>query len=414
MKIAVIGSGISGLGAAWLLSRRHDVEVFEARQRPGGHTFTVPVDTPDGRVGLDTGFMIFNRSTYPLLTRLFDRVGVPTQATDMSFSVQCQACGLNYAGRGLRGLFAQRSNAVRPRFLGMLNDIRRLARRATRLSHDEERTLETFLADESFGREFRDHYLVPMASALWSSGPETVRRFPIRVLLEFFRRHGLLRLGERLDWQTIPGGSSTYVEVLTRDLDGRVHLGAPVERIRRHGREVSIGVGGRELPYDHVIVATHADQALRMLVDPTDTERELLSAWGYASNDTWLHTDERLLPPRPATWSAWNYRVGDCRRPQDRVTATYGLNRLQRLETSTEYLVTLNPPSPPDPEHVIARMRYRHPMMTPEATATWDDLPDLNGHGRVSFCGAYFGYGFHEDGLRSAVAVAAELGGDVP
>jgi len=414
VRIAVIGSGISGLGAAWLLSRRHDVEVFEARWRPGGHTLTVPVDTPEGPVGLDTGFMIFNRSTYPLLTRLFDRLGVPTQSTDMSFSVQCDACGLNYAGRGLRGLFAQRTNALRPRFLGMLNDIRRLAHRADFIAPDEGRTLETFLDDESFGREFRDHYLVPMASALWSSGPETVRRFPMGALLEFFRRHGLLRLGERLDWQTIPGGSSTYVEAMTHDLAGRLHFGAPVERVRRNGRVVSVDLPGRRLDFDHVVLATHADQALRLLTTPSDAEHELLSAWRYSVNQTWLHFDEGLLPRRPATWSAWNYRVGDCRRPEDRVTATYGLNRLQQLQTSTQYMVTLNPPRPPTPEHIIARMSYRHPVMTPEATATWHNLPELNGRGRVSFCGAYFGYGFHEDGLRSAAAVAAELGGETP
>lgn len=414
MRIAVIGSGISGLGAAWLLARRHDVEVFEARDRLGGHTFTVPVDRPEGRIGLDTGFMIFNRATYPLLTRLFDRLGVPTQPTDMSFSVQCDACGLNYAGRGLSGLFAQRLNAVRPKFLGMLNDIRRLALRAEGLDSDEGRTLEAFLDDESFGREFRDHYLVPMASALWSSGPDTVRRFPIRVLLEFFRRHGLLRVRDRLDWRTIPGGSSTYVEALRRDFGGRIHLETPVRRVRRNGRAVHVEAGGGDLSFDHVVIATHADQALHLLAAPTDAERSLLSAWRYAANDTWLHSDEELLPRRPATWSAWNYRVGNCRTPEERVTATYGLNRLQRLESRTQYMVTLNPPRPPEPERVIARMRYRHPMMTPEATETWHDLPELNGRSRVSFCGAYFGYGFHEDGLRSAAAVSAELGGDEP
>lgn len=414
MNIAVVGSGISGLGAAWLLSARHDVELFEARPRLGGHTHTVHVDGPDGPVGLDTGFMIFNRTTYPLLTRLFDRLEVPSQDTDMSFSVECGACRLAYSGGGWRGLLAQPLNAVRPGFLGMLNDIRRFAQQAGALPADEERTLEGFLRDESFGREFRDHYIVPMAAALWSSGPSVVRRFPIRVLLAFFARHGLLRMSDRLAWQTVPGGSSRYVRKLADRLDGRIRLGAPVERVRRNGRGVSLRVGETDLTYDHVVLATHADQALGLLERPSDAERELLSAWRYSANDTWLHTDERLLPGPMATWSAWNYRVSDCRDPEHRVTATYGLNRLQRLDASTEYLVTLNPSTPPADGQVIARMRYRHPMMTPESTGTWGELPGLNGAGRVWFCGSYFGYGFHEDGLRSAVEVAAALGCDGP
>lgn len=410
LNIAVVGSGISGLGAAWLLSARHDVELFEARPRLGGHTHTVHVDGPDGALGLDTGFMIFNRTTYPLLTRLFDRLEIPSQSTDMSFSVECGACRLVYSGRGWRGLLAQPSNAVRPRFLGMLNDIRRFAQQAGSLPEGEERTLEAFLGDESFGREFRDHYLIPMAAALWSAGPGVVRRFPIHVLLAFFARHGLLRTRDRLDWQTVPGGSSRYVRAMADRLDGRIRLGAPVERVRRNGRGVSLRVGETDLVYDHVVLATHADQALGLLEEPTDAERELLSAWRYSANDTWLHTDERLLPRPVATRSAWNYRVSDCRDPANRVTATYGLNRLQRLDASTQYLVTLNPSTAPADGRVIARMRYRHPMMTPESTGTWGELPALNGAGRVWFCGSYFGFGFHEDGLRSAVDVAAALG----
>lgn len=411
MKIAVVGSGISGLGAAWLLSKKHDVSVFEARDRTGGHTHTVEVDGPDGRIGLDTGFMIFNRDTYPLLTRLFDRLEVPTQPTDMSFSVQCEACNVAYSGRGLKGVFAQRANLVRPQFLGMLRDIRRLASRGDRLADGDRRTLEDFLRDESFGREFRDHYLVPMASALWSSSPQIVRRFPIRALLEFFRNHGLLRVRDRLDWQTIPGGSSRYVRSLERELGDRVHLRAPVEAVRRNRREAVLRVSGRELPFDHIVLATHADQSLALLEGPTDDECDLLSAWRYSANDTWLHTDDRLLPRPSATHSAWNYRVQDCCDSSERVTATYSLNRLQALEGSRNFLVTLNPIAKPDPETVLARMSYRHPMMTPETTATWSTLPNLNGNGRVWFCGSYFGYGFHEDGLRSAAAISGALGG---
>ena len=410
MRIAVVGSGISGLTAAWLLSRKHDVELFEARPRLGGHTHTVRVDGPHGPVGLDTGFMIFNRTTYPILTRLFDQLGVPAQSTDMSFSVQCEACSLAYAGRGWRGLFAQPTNALRPRFLGMLNDIRRFAKRAASLDDAERRTLGVFLREEPFGREFRDHYIVPMASALWSAAPGVVLRFPISALLQFFRRHGLLRLDERLDWQTIPGGSDRYVTALVGRFGGRVHSGTPVDGVRRNGRAVGLRAGGTEETYDHIVIATHADQAFRLLDRPSDAERELLSAWRYSVNDTWLHTDQRLMPRRQSARSAWNYLVPDCRDPENRVTATYGLNRLQRLDTETEYMVTLNPITEPAGDRTIARMQYRHPMMTPESTATWSDLPELNGRGRVWFCGSYFGYGFHEDGARSAVAVAAALG----
>ena len=414
MRIAVVGSGISGLTAAWLLSRKHEVELFEARPRLGGHTHTVRVDGPRGPVGLDTGFMIFNHVTYPILTRLFDQLGVPAQSTDMSFSVQCEACSLAYAGRGWRGLFAQPANALRPRFLGMLNDIRKFSKRAASLEDAERRTLGVFLHEESFGREFRDHYIVPMASALWSAAPGVVLRFPISALLQFFRRHGLLRLDERLDWQTIPGGSDRYVTALTERFGGQIHTGRPVDGVRRNGRGVALRADGTEQTYDHIVIATHADQALRLLDRPSDAERELLSAWRYSVNDTWLHTDQRLLPRRRSTRSAWNYLVPDCRDPENRVTATYGLNRLQRLDATTQYMVTLNPTVEPAGEQTIARMRYRHPMMTPESTATWSDLPELNGRGRVWFCGSYFGYGFHEDGARSAVAVAAALGVDGP
>lgn len=413
MKIAVVGSGISGLGSAWLLSRRHDVSLFESRNRLGGHTHTVEVDRPEGRVALDTGFLIYSPDTYPFLTRLFDRLSVETRATDMSFSVQCSGCDLVYAGRGLRGLFAQPPNAIKPSFLGMLNDIRRLAQHTNGESGDS-RTLGGFLDQESFGRDFRDHYLIPMASALWSTRPRDVLEFPVGVLMAFFRRHGLLRTRDRLDWRTVSGGSSTYVHRMARDLRGRIHTGTPVTSVRRGQREVEITAGSKTAMFDHVVLATHADQSLAMLEDPTDGERELLGAWQYSKNDTWLHTDEALLPQRPAAWAAWNYLVDDCRDDPPRSMATYGLNRLQGLDGPVEYLVSLNPTETPAAQSVLARMEYRHPMMTPRSTATWSDLPSLNGGDRVWFCGSYFGYGFHEDGLRSAVAVAEALGADGP
>lgn len=410
VRVAVIGSGISGLGTAWLLRDRFDVTLFEARDRLGGHTHTVSVDDGRTSLGLDTGFLIFNRTTYPRLTRLFEALSIPTQATDMSFSVRCDACRLEYAGRGLRGLFAQKGNAFHPSFLRMLADIGRFAREGRKARNDR-RTLTEYLDAEDFGDEFRRHYIVPMASALWSSGSETSGRFPIGPLFEFFRNHGLLRIRDRLDWQTIPGGSSTYVRAMEPALRNRVRTSCPIQKVSRDGRYVRVEWAGGGDSFDHVVIATHADQALALLGRPTDPERALLGAWAYTESDTWLHSDSRLLPGRRAAWSAWNYHVVDCRRPTVSPNVSYGLNFLQRLSSERDYFVTLNPHAQPEPSRVIARMRYRHPAMTAESTATWADLPELNGRSRISFCGSYFGTGFHEDGLRSAVSVSELLGG---
>ena len=480
LRVAVVGSGISGLGAAWLLARRHDVHLFEASDRVGGHTHTVLVErNPGGRpvsarsatglredqgratapLAVDTGFIIYNRTTYPYLSRLFERLGVESRGTDMSFSVACEACDLEYAGLGLGGLLAQPTNALRPSFLRMVADIARFGareggpavptdppvangsggdrpgreprsvprparsgRRGTRRPRrhndvGDSLTLVDFLDREPYGPEFRDHYLVPMAAALWSSGTGTVDRFPVPALLSFFRDHGLLRLRERLQWRTVRGGSVRYVRAMTRDLDGRIHLRSPVRRVERRTGGVRLHFDRGARAFDAVVLAVHADEALALLADPTPTERDLLSPWEYSVNDTWLHTDSSVLPARRRARASWNYALRDCARPGHAVTASYHMNRLQGLDEPAEYVVTLNPLRPIPPRRVLARMRYAHPIYTPESVATQSELDSLN-DGRVGwgtfFCGAYFGYGFHEDGLRSAVRVAEQLDVGMP
>ena len=466
-RIAVVGGGISGLGAAWMLRERHEVHLFEAAERLGGHTHTVLVDRDrEGRpigvrsatgladdtgsaslskvagpepstgrdrgpgvnpLALDTGFLIFNRETYPHLTRLFDGLGIGSRDTDMSFSVSCDACGLEYGGTGVRGLFAQPSNALRPSFLRMLADIRgfgaREAERASMPAKTEANvdgtairgTLGEFLDAAPYGRSFGTHYLKPMAAALWSSGTREVERFPMDTLVAFFRNHGLLRFRDRLRWRTVRRGSVQYVRAIARSLGpDRVHTGSPVRRVERGADGVRLRFDDSSQEFDAVVLAVHADDALRLLDEPTSDERDLLGAWEYSSNDTWLHTDRSFLPRRAPARSSWNYALQDCSTDGARVTASYSLNRLQGLEEPLDYVVTLNPGRPIRAGRALARMTYRHPIYTPEAVATHGELDGLNvGRGGPStfFCGSYFGYGFHEDGLRSAVRVSEQLGG---
>lgn len=416
MRIAVVGSGISGLAAAWLLSRRHRVHLFEQADRLGGHTHTVMHDVDGGRLALDTGFIVYNEVTYPNLTRLFSELEIATRDSDMSFSVSCERPDIEFASHSLDGLFATRSSVLNPRFLKMLVDIvrfGRLGRRVLRVSPDPHATVADFLAEGRFGSAFAAYYLLPMAAAIWSSGTETAADFPRDSLLRFLHNHGLLRISDQPQWRTVEGGSHRYVTAMVRGLDDRVHVGRGVEHLVRRASEVELHLaGGGVERFDHVVVATHADQALEMLAEPSALERELLGAWRYSVNDTWLHTDIRLMPRRRSAWASWNYRLAEAARPQHEVSVTYNLNRLQGLEVSSEYLVTLNPPFEPDPRSVIRRMTYTHPVYDRSSVATQPELPRLNDRNRTHFCGAYFANGFHEDGLNSAIAVAADLGVD--
>jgi predicted NAD/FAD-binding protein len=393
MKIAVVGSGISGLGAAYALSPGHDVHVFERARRAGGHANTV---VHDG-LALDTGFLVHNERNYPLLTRLFRELGVATHESDMSFSVSCSQCGLEYSGRRP---FAQAANAARPGFLALLWEIGRWLRTAR--PEDESQSLGDYLDEHRYSQRFRSHFLVPLTSALWSTAPGRTLEFPAAYAIRFFANHGMLGLG-RFRWRTVTGGSRRYVDAIAARLGDCLRLGEDVRSVRRSPDGVDVRVADRVERFDHVVLATHADQALALIEDPTADERRVLSGFAYTTNEAVLHTDSRFLPRTPRARASWNYRLGDDGRP----TITYHLNRLQALDVERDYCVTLNEDVPE--EHVLERFAYEHPLYTVETRRAQGELPRLAG-GRTHYAGAYFGNGFHEDGLASGVAAARALG----
>lgn len=416
MNLAIVGTGISGLSAAFLLNARHDVRVFEREGRPGGHSHTVGVEEKGREIPVDTGFLVYNEVTYPNLVKLFTRLGVPTKESDMSFSVRCERCDLEWCGTGLAGVFAQPSNLLRPSFHGMLLEIARFNREAPRLLEEpggESLTLAAWLDREGYGRAFRSHYLVPMAASVWSSGPAAMETFPAATLVRFFANHGFLGVTTQFRWRTVDGGSREYVKLLTAPFRDRIHLGSPVAKVRRdaHGVELVFGDGGAQR-FDGVVLAAHADEALAMLEEPTGDEKRLLGAWSYSRNETLLHSDASFLPRRARARASWNYHLDDCARPWTSATLNYSINRLQGLPTETDWVVSLNPTREPAEGTVARRLLYTHPSYTRESVATQAELPSLNGRNRTWFCGAYFGYGFHEDGLSSGLAAAASLGGE--
>ena len=414
MRIAVVGSGISGAASAWLLARHHEVDVFEREPRIGGHTNTVPVARDDGStVPIDTGFVVYNETTYPLLVRLFDELGVATQPSDMSWSLRCSRCDLEYAGSA-RGVFAQPANLASPTHLRLLADIARFNRLGRRLVDDPRETAVgagEFLRVAGFGHGFRQHYLLPMAGAIWSSGTARIEDLPLATLLRFFANHGLLGVRSHHPWRTVVGGTASYLEPLTAPYRDRIHRASPVVAIRRDRDAARLRLAdGTTSTFDAIVLATHADEALALLEDPTDRERELLGAWEYSANDTFLHTDPALLPRRRASWASWNYHLDDCRTPTERVSLSYHMNRLQSLTEPRDYVVTLNPSRPPAAAHLLQRATYHHPTYTRRSVATQDHLDDLNGTKRTFYAGAYQRYGFHEDGLWSAVRAVSHLG----
>ena len=439
-RVAVVGSGIAGLTAAYLLQRRYDVLLFEADERLGGHAHTHDVsDTRGGVLAVDSGFIVHNERTYPNLLRLFDELGVVTQDTEMSMSVRCAGCGLEYAGaKGPRGVFARSSNLLDHRFLRMLVEIKRFHRHARRLLTEPTRhaerdlacvgaalpdtvcgvTLGRFLAQGAYSAYFADHFLIPLVSAVWSTGPDLVLRYPARYLFEFLDHHGMLSVTGSPRWRTVSGGSRTYVDRAVKALSA-VNLSTPVRAIARKADGVSIrDDAGTTHHADRVVIATHPDQALKLLHDATNDEREVLGAIGYSRNETVLHTDASLLPRSTAARSCWNYLVPSCRTGTradrglsagERALVTYHMNRLQRFDAERDYLVTLNATEAIDPASVIARMVYEHPIYTPESVAAQARLPHLNTT-RTTYAGAYHGWGFHEDGCASGVAAAAAFG----
>lgn len=411
MKIAIIGAGVSGLTAAHLLHRRHRVTLFEAADKPGGHTNTIRVDTAYETHHLDTGFIVFNDRNYPNFERLLLALGVRWQESEMSFSVSDQRGAFEYSSHSLNALFANRGHIVSSAFFRMLADIPRFQRAARELLQHGEKSLSLrdWLAERQFSREFVERLIVPQVSAVWSADPQSMWSFPALFLAQFFDNHGMLGLRSRPQWRTISGGSATYVDALTSDFDGRIRLGSPVEAVRRSNSGVEVNVRGQGAErFDRVVFATHADQALALLHDATTRERELLGAIRCQPNEAVLHTDTRLLPKRRRAWASWNYHLLD--QPSERTTVTYHLNRLQRLQTDHQFCVTLNRTDQIDPTKVLRRIDYAHPVYTPASVTAQGRIAEISGVDRTHFCGAYWGWGFHEDGVNSALRIAAELG----
>lgn len=409
MKVAIVGSGISGLVSAHILSRVHDVTIYEARERLGGHTYTHAFERWGRRFEVDTGFIVFNPAHYPTFTRLLEELGVGRDPTTMSFAVTNQRTGLEYGTRDARALFCQPANAASPRFLRMLAEIARFYRAAPRVLEEEDtRSVGAYVEDERYGEGFRDDHLVPMASALWSCPAGEALEMPIVFLVRFMANHNMLSLGARPPWYVVRGGSSRYVEALRARLRAEVRVADPVRRVTRDADGVTIESASGTARADHVVIACHADEALDLLGDPSERERACLGAIRFEQNDVALHHDARLLPRAESAVSAWNAIV-----PADRsapCTVSYGMNLLMGLESPEPFAVTLNRTDAIAEEKLIARMTYAHPIFTREGVRAASELRALSGERRTSFAGAYLGFGFHEDGARSAVEIARALG----
>src|SRR3954454_3409866 len=409
MRIAVIGAGVSGLATAHLLRERHEVTVFEAAAYAGGHTNTVRVDLADQTLHVDTGFIVYNDRNYPHFERLLERLGGATQPSTMSFSVSAAHEDFEYASTP-RGLLAQPGNLTRPAFVHMLGEYVRFNRdaRALLADGDDRVSLGDWLGERGYSRSFVDRLIVPQASAVWSADPAQMWTFPARFLVRFFHHHGMLSLTGRPQWRTIQGGSARYVEALIAPLGDRLRLRTPVDVVTRHDDHVRVTPrGGAPERFDHVVLAVHADQALRLLADATDAEHEILGALPYQANEAVLHTDRRLLPRRRAAWSSWNYHLLDA--PTGRSTVTYHMNRLQRLRSDRELCVTLNRTEAIDPGSIIRTISYAHPVFTADGWVAQARHHEISGTARTHFCGAYWRWGFHEDGVVSALRVVDRL-----
>jgi predicted NAD/FAD-binding protein len=413
LRVAVVGTGISGMSAAWLLCQAHEVVVYEQATRPGGHSHTVDVPGAAGTQPVDMGFIVYNEATYPTLTALFRHLGVPTQASDMSFAVSLRDGALEYAGTDLRGLFAQRRNLLNPRFWSLLRDLVRFYRDASRDALSglpAGQTLGQYLAANRYGEPFVRDHLLPMAAAIWSTPADRMADYPAAAFLRFCKNHGLLQLTDRPRWRTVTGGSRAYVERLTAPYADRIRLDCGVRTIRREHDGVRIlDTGGEEASYDHVVIAAHADQALRMLADPSEPEARLLGALRYRANPTVMHRDTRLMPRRKAVWASWNY-IGRRDAANDAPFVSYWMNRLQPLADPAPVFVTLNPQAAPAAASIIEAQTFDHPQFDSAALDAQRKLWSIQGVQRTWYCGAYFGAGFHEDGLRAGLAVAETLG----
>lgn len=402
MKVAVIGSGISGNVAAYHLNKHHKITVYEANDYIGGHTHTHDINHQGKHFSVDTGFIVFNHKTYPNFIALLKELGVEEQLSTMSFGVKCEKTGLEYMGSTINSLFAQRRNIFRPSFWRMILDILRFNREATQLleQSSDEISLGDYLKREKYSQVFINYYLVPMAAAVWSADLKLMFEFPARYLVRFFHNHGLLSVNDRPDWYVIKGGSKTYAQALTRPFKDCIKLSTPVTRVERLDKGVRVISAEGEETYDAVFFACHSDQALRMIHNPTDAEKQVLGAIKYQDNEVLLHTDDSVLPKRKSAWAAWNYHLLDG--DQSRVPVTYNMNILQGLDCSDQFCVTLNNSDVIDKDKVLKRLNYHHPIYTRESVAAQARHAEINTD-KFYFCGAYWRYGFHEDGVVSAL-----------
>jgi len=416
MRIAIIGSGIAGMGCAWLLDKAYDITLYEADDRFGGHSHTVDMPTSDGPIPVDTGFIVYNEPNYPNLTALFKHLSVPTKDSSMSFGVSIDDGQFEYSGSdSYKTLFAQKSNLLRVGFHRLLFDIVRFNRAAAHyLKHADDAdtiTVGEFLDRGRYSKAFCERYLLPMSAAIWSASLTRIRAFPAASFFQFFDNHGLISINNRPDWRTVDGGSRVYVDKLTEPFRQKARLETAVRRVVRVGDEVEVhdGYGGVEI-YDEVVLACHADQALAMIEAPTRMERDILGAFDYQENRAVLHSDHRLMPKRQAVWSGWNYLASSAKSSDVKVSVTYWLNHLQSLPSEHLALVSLNPINDPDPASIVAELSYAHPQFDQKALNAQQRLHDIQGRDRLWFAGAHWGYGFHEDGLLSGLRVAAGLG----
>lgn len=411
MKIAIIGGGISGLTTAHLLCSQHQITLFEAGDYPGGHTNTLDVTHNGISYAVDTGFIVFNERTYPNFIKLLERLGVPSQPSVMSFSAVCETTGLQYCATNLDTLFAQRRNLFSLPFWRMLLEIFRFNRSSAELygSSDLNLTLGEYLRVHGYSSLFIEKFLIPMGAAVWSADPAQFLSFPAAAFVQFFTNHGMLNAVDQPVWRVVTGGSRQYVAPLIRPFRDRIRLSTPVERVQRFDDRVIVTpLGGEPEPFDHAVLACHSDQALAMLADPSDAERELLGAIPYQKNDTLLHTDSRLLPSIPKVRASWNCLLP--RKQQESVVLTYWMNLLQTITAPVDFCVTLNSPETIDPKAVIRRLVYHHPVYSTAAFEAQKRRDEISGVNRTSYCGAYWSWGFHEDGVKSALAVCRQFG----
>ena len=412
MKIAIVGAGISGLTAAYLLNREHEVDVYERADYAGGHAHTVSIDAGDREVALDTGFIVYNEHTYPGFTSLLRKLGVKTKPGDMSMSVRCRACDIEYSSRGIAGFLAQRSNVLRPARALLVVDMLRFyrdARRAIREPGLLSGTLAEFTRARRYSGEFSRHFLFPLASAVWSTPRGDVGEFPAEYFIRFMHNHGIIGFQPAFVWRTIEGGSKRYISAMTAQFSDRVRLKAPVRAVRRDPTCVTLMTAAGQERYDRVVVATHANEALHLLTDASREERAALSRFQYSTNKAVLHTDSSTMPANDSAWASWNYFTTDCRAEFGSLGMTYHLNRLQALQEPTDYFVSLNAANI-RPDAVIDEMSYEHPTYTFDTLTAQRDIETLQGQRRTYFAGAHLGYGFHEDGLQSGVRIARSFG----